>query len=793
MASLSNINGLFDVHSTGAILFSTSHGTSGQILRSNGNAAPTWVDSSTVIGGPYLPLAGGTLTGATATATGISFTVGGNLFVSGTSTLSGAVTITQNSGSLQFANTGSGHASITTGLSKDLNISSGSGTVYINSSTTFSGTVTAPTFSGDLNGTINTLTTATTQAASNNSTKVATTAYADAAATAVPIGDYLPLAGGTMTGVTQFNDHTNYGDQVAAKFGASQDLQIYHDGSNSHIKDTGTGALFVETDYFRLVNPSAAQSMISANTGGSVILYNAGGEKLATTSTGVSVTGGGDFTGNLKLIAGASTTYFSEKGYLGDSFNFGTGETTDGVSYTINGAQAGTAGNYFRWLTQTGAATPTEKVRITDEGSLVVGNTPGTNVNWGRIQCGGTITVGNSSGTYNAHGRISGDSTSGLRLIGTKSGTYTTTAGITIASSNVGINTIAPAANLHVEGSTSSASFRLSPSGTTYENYRLDAFVGAAEIALQLKLNDHTFLKTGGYLNLSDLILGTKDYSDTLRLNSGNVLINATTTPFLYGGSTLHVGGARATLGLKSTGSLATIALSSNNVSDKDIHINHNGTDGSISFYQYSVSPVSARVSFFLSGGGYLGLGTVTPNARLQVAGKAIINSTGNYTSNAGSLSVNNASQANGGIVDTHINGGARYYTRVAHGYTGSSSGGYWHIKTNINVNASIMFLAKFYGYVYGQSAVVDLQHTGYAYTGGSVIAQGTTNNSSVGGMSSAVYLTAANEMCFRIDLGGSTYYAGLWMDIGFQNPTGGNLNFNVEGTAWSATANYYT
>ena len=63
MASLSNINGLFDVHSTGAILFSTSHGTSGQILKSNGNAAPTWVAASTVIGGPYLPLTGGTLSG----------------------------------------------------------------------------------------------------------------------------------------------------------------------------------------------------------------------------------------------------------------------------------------------------------------------------------------------------------------------------------------------------------------------------------------------------------------------------------------------------------------------------------------------------------------------------------------------------------------------------------------------------------------------------------------------------------------------------------------------------------
>ena len=78
MASLSNINGLFDVHSTGAILFSTSHGTSGQILKSNGNAAPTWVAASTVIGGPYLPLTGGTLSGPLA---GTSATFSGSLTV----------------------------------------------------------------------------------------------------------------------------------------------------------------------------------------------------------------------------------------------------------------------------------------------------------------------------------------------------------------------------------------------------------------------------------------------------------------------------------------------------------------------------------------------------------------------------------------------------------------------------------------------------------------------------------------------------------------------------------------
>jgi len=80
MAILSNINGKFAVDSTGAIQFSGAAGTSGYVLKSTGSgAAPTWVDPSTVIGGPYLPLTGGTLTGATATASGISFTVGGTL------------------------------------------------------------------------------------------------------------------------------------------------------------------------------------------------------------------------------------------------------------------------------------------------------------------------------------------------------------------------------------------------------------------------------------------------------------------------------------------------------------------------------------------------------------------------------------------------------------------------------------------------------------------------------------------------------------------------------------------
>ena len=104
--------------------------------------------------------------------------------------------------------------------------------------------VTSTTFLGDHLGTINTATTGVTQTAGDDSTKIATTAYADAAAAAVPIGNYLPLAGGTMTGVTQFNDHTQHGDQVSAKWGAGNDLTIQHNATNSAIANS-VGNLYI--------------------------------------------------------------------------------------------------------------------------------------------------------------------------------------------------------------------------------------------------------------------------------------------------------------------------------------------------------------------------------------------------------------------------------------------------------------------------------------------------------------------------------------------------------------------
>ena len=81
--------------------------------------------------------------------------------------------------------------------------------------------------------------------------------------------------------------------------GASNDLQIYHDGSNSYIAESGTGDLIItsntirpRTDTFVVNNAANNQNMISAVNGSSVELFHNGSKKFETTSSGIAITGG---------------------------------------------------------------------------------------------------------------------------------------------------------------------------------------------------------------------------------------------------------------------------------------------------------------------------------------------------------------------------------------------------------------------------------------------------------------------------------------------------------------------
>ena len=93
----------------------------------------------------------------------------------------------------------------------------------------------------------------------------------------------LPKAGGTMTG------DVSLGDNVKAKFGASDDLEVYHDGSNSYIKDTGTGDLKIWGAGVEIA--TAGGNKYFEGAANVARLYHTGNEKLATTNNGIDVTG----------------------------------------------------------------------------------------------------------------------------------------------------------------------------------------------------------------------------------------------------------------------------------------------------------------------------------------------------------------------------------------------------------------------------------------------------------------------------------------------------------------------
>jgi len=349
---------------------------------------------------------------------------------------------------------------------------------------------------------------------------------------------FVRITGDTMTG------DLNFGDNNKAIFGAGSDLQIYHSGSNSHITESGTGNLIIRADDFR-VQSNAGEEYIAADANGAVSLRYDNAAKLATTSTGVDITG--TLTSDGLTVDGSSQNVVLSHAtdnvirsndnasrvriFGGSSASVGNGAalTLHGVDST-NGNYADLAsgsGGYVQFRTGT-----TKRADIASNGDISFYEDTGTTAKLVWKAADERLGIGTSSptSTLDVRGTIRIDGGGNSYIYSDASGTNFETSGARFtrfytnssermridSSGNVGIGTTSPA-------STASAGPTLEISGTAGGNLVLSD--SNATTGQKAKY----FLSQGGTLYIGHSADdGTSPVNDLVIDSSGNLLVGTT-------------------------------------------------------------------------------------------------------------------------------------------------------------------------------------------------------------------------------------------------------------------------
>jgi len=95
-----------------------------------------------------------------------------------------------------------------------------------------------------------------------------------------------------FTGSIKVSGSVELEDNVKLNIGTGNDLQLYHDASNSYISDLGTGNLLITSNGASVqINKGTTENMAEFIVDGAVNLFYDSAKKFETTSTGIEVSG----------------------------------------------------------------------------------------------------------------------------------------------------------------------------------------------------------------------------------------------------------------------------------------------------------------------------------------------------------------------------------------------------------------------------------------------------------------------------------------------------------------------
>ena len=146
------------------------------------------------------------------------------------------------------------------------------------------------------------------QAKSSYSVSGTTLTFGSGASDAPPNGSAIEVEVGFTQ--AEIGSTLDFADNAKLRLGDSNDLQIYHDGTNSRIAD-GANPIMTSSSIFQVLNANTSETMLKAIEDGAVELYFDNSKKLETVTGGVTITGtitATTFSGDLSGTINTATT-----------------------------------------------------------------------------------------------------------------------------------------------------------------------------------------------------------------------------------------------------------------------------------------------------------------------------------------------------------------------------------------------------------------------------------------------------------------------------------------------------